>query len=92
MKRDFKTVGGTVVRGVVTAHVPAALLPEAITQSGDSRMGCVWLPAMGACRLSCLREPKLVTLPCQAATVMAGERMYGPFSHDGAGWWPLAEG
>ena len=58
MKRDFKTVGGTVVMGVITAHVQAAPLPESIMQSGDSRMGCVWLPAMGACRLACLPELK----------------------------------
>lgn len=48
--------------GVITTRVPAALLPEAITQSGDSRMGCVWLPAVGACRMAYLRGLCSVTV------------------------------
>ena len=48
--------------GVITTHVHAALLPEAVMQSRDSRMGCVWLPAMGASRLAYLRQLKSATV------------------------------
>lgn len=65
--RNVRTVGGTTAIRVITTHPHVALQPEAITQSEDSRMICVWLPAMRTCQLPYLYEQKsavfYITMP-----------------------------